>query len=129
MALGRIGALKELGKSIPGDLFVVGFDKRDIARFTMRPVTTLHLPILDMRSLTVEPIAEGAGGITSSRDPVEGRMVPHRAQARLSESSVRFNLALSTTGPLLSGVPACGRFRYLRLPCRGDRLGTERPSD
>lgn len=45
MALGRIGALKELGKSIPGDLFVVGFDNRDIARFTKRPLTTLHLPI------------------------------------------------------------------------------------
>jgi LacI family transcriptional regulator len=71
MALGCIGALTEIGKSIPGDVFVVGYDNRDIARFIMPPLTTLHLLIFDMRSKTIELIAEGAGGITSSHDPVE----------------------------------------------------------
>lgn len=71
MALGCIEALKELGKSIPTDVSVVGFDNRDIAQFTMPPLTTFHLPMFEMGAMAVELIADIAGGLASSHDQLK----------------------------------------------------------
>ena len=71
MALGCIEALKELGKSIPADVAVVGFDNRDIAQFTLPPLTTFHLPMFEMGSMAVEIIADIAGGLNSSHDQLK----------------------------------------------------------
>jgi LacI family transcriptional regulator len=81
MALGCMEALKELGKSIPGDVSVVGFDNRDIAQFTMPPLTTFHLPMFEMGSIAVELLADMAGGLTSFHDQlkVECRLVERQS--------------------------------------------------
>lgn len=81
MALGCIEALKELGKSVPSDVAVVGFDNRDIAQFTMPPLTTFHLPMFEMGSIAVEMMADIAGGLNSSHDQlkVECRLVERQS--------------------------------------------------
>ena len=71
MAIGCIEALKELGKSIPEDVAVVGFDNRDIAQFTRPPLTTFHLPMYEMGSMAVELIVDIAGGLNSSHDQLK----------------------------------------------------------
>jgi LacI family transcriptional regulator len=44
MALGAIRALKELGKNIPDDIAVVGFDDAPFSSTTDPPLTTVHQP-------------------------------------------------------------------------------------
>ncbi|MEO2039714.1 MAG: LacI family DNA-binding transcriptional regulator [Martelella sp.] len=71
MAIGCLEALKELGKSIPGDVAVVGFDNRDIAQFTMPPLTTYHLPMFEMGAMAVELLEDMMGGLTSAHDQLK----------------------------------------------------------
>jgi LacI family transcriptional regulator len=71
--------LKELGKSIPGDVSVVGFDNRDIAQFTMPPLTTFHLPMFEMGATAVEVISDIPGGLNSSHDQLKVGMPAGRA--------------------------------------------------
>ncbi|SON57283.1 HTH-type transcriptional repressor CytR [Hartmannibacter diazotrophicus] len=71
MAIGCLEALKELGKSIPDDVAVVGFDNRDIAQFTMPPLTTFHLPMLTMGSMAVELLQDITGGLNSAHDQLK----------------------------------------------------------
>ena len=44
MAAGCIHALQETGLRVPGDIAVVGFDNREIARYLQPPLTTVALP-------------------------------------------------------------------------------------
>ncbi|MGF0536440.1 LacI family DNA-binding transcriptional regulator [Agrobacterium sp. ES01] len=71
MALGCIEALKERGKSVPGDISVIGFDNRDIAQFIRPPLTTLHLPLFEMGAMAVEMIDDIAGGLKSRHDQLK----------------------------------------------------------
>ena len=45
MAAGALRALKAAGRSVPGDVAVVGFDDQLIARYTNPPLTTVAQPI------------------------------------------------------------------------------------
>jgi DNA-binding LacI/PurR family transcriptional regulator len=45
MAVGALRALKAAGRSVPGDVAVVGFDDYPIARYTNPPLTTVAQPI------------------------------------------------------------------------------------
>ncbi|MBK8769549.1 MAG: LacI family DNA-binding transcriptional regulator [Rhizobiales bacterium] len=58
MALGCLEALRELGKAIPGDVSVVGYDDREIAQFTHPPLTTVLLPHFEMGALAAELLLE-----------------------------------------------------------------------
>lgn len=58
MALGSLEALKEMGKSIPGDVSVVGYDDREIAQFTHPPLTTVLLPHFEMGVMAAELLLE-----------------------------------------------------------------------
>ena len=71
MALGCIEALKELGKSVPEDVSVIGFDNRDIAQFLRPPLTTLHLPLFQMGAMAVEMIHDVVGGLKSNHDQLK----------------------------------------------------------
>ncbi|MEU7825413.1 LacI family DNA-binding transcriptional regulator [Catellatospora sp. NPDC049133] len=48
MAHGAITTLRELGRRIPEDVAVVGFDDFDISRYTDPPLTTVRQPILEL---------------------------------------------------------------------------------
>ena len=56
MALGCYEALKELGKRIPDDVAVIGYDDREISQFTRPPLTTILLPHFEMGALAAEHI-------------------------------------------------------------------------
>lgn len=58
MALGSLEALKELGKDIPRDISVVGYDDREIAQFTHPPLTTVLLPHFEMGVMAAELLLE-----------------------------------------------------------------------
>ncbi|GAA0955711.1 LacI family DNA-binding transcriptional regulator [Actinocorallia libanotica] len=48
MAIGAMRALRAAGRSVPGDVAVVGFDDSQMARHTEPPLTTVHQPVEEM---------------------------------------------------------------------------------
>ncbi len=48
VALGAIGALRALGRRVPEDLSIVGFDDVPLAAFFDPPLTTVHLPAYEL---------------------------------------------------------------------------------
>lgn len=48
MAIGCIEALREIGRDVPKDVAVIGYDDREIAQFTHPPLTTILLPHFEM---------------------------------------------------------------------------------
>ncbi|MBW8881372.1 MAG: LacI family DNA-binding transcriptional regulator [Asticcacaulis sp.] len=48
MAVGCLLALREAGRSVPGDVALVGFDDIPIARFASPPLTTLRVGVFDL---------------------------------------------------------------------------------
>jgi LacI family transcriptional regulator len=59
MALGCYEALKQLGKGIPTDVSVVGFDDEEIASHVMPKLTTLRFPRLEMGVWAAERALSG----------------------------------------------------------------------
>ena len=45
VAIGAMRALLDLGKSVPGDVSVVGFDGIDLCRFVVPRLTTVEQPV------------------------------------------------------------------------------------
>ncbi|WP_238009764.1 LacI family DNA-binding transcriptional regulator [Dactylosporangium sp. AC04546] len=67
MAVGALRALRELGKRVPEDVALVGFDDTAIARQTDPPLTTVHQPVEAMgREMARLLIARIAGAASSS---------------------------------------------------------------
>ncbi|MCZ7543514.1 MAG: substrate-binding domain-containing protein [Anaerolineae bacterium] len=54
MALGVLGALRDAGLSVPGDVSVVGFDDIPSATITHPPLTTIHQPTYEMGQCAAE---------------------------------------------------------------------------
>lgn len=48
VALGAKAAIRELGLTIPGDIALVGFDDLPFAQFSDPPLTTIHVPAVDL---------------------------------------------------------------------------------
>jgi LacI family transcriptional regulator len=48
VALGAIAAIRERGLKIPQDIAIVGFDDIPIAKFLNPPLTTVHLPAIEL---------------------------------------------------------------------------------
>lgn len=62
MAMGAYDALRELGRAIPGDVSVIGFDNREEIAAHMRPqLTTVALPYYDMGRWAIEHLVGAAG--------------------------------------------------------------------
>ena len=53
VAVGAIRALRDLGKSVPDDVSVVGFDGVDISRFTVPRLTTVEQPVSEIARRSV----------------------------------------------------------------------------
>lgn len=56
MALGAYEALRELGRRIPGDISVVGYDDDSFARYLPPPLTTVLVPHEELGRWAVEKL-------------------------------------------------------------------------
>jgi DNA-binding LacI/PurR family transcriptional regulator len=54
LAVGALQAAKALGRRVPDDLAIVGFDDFDFARYVDPPLTTVALPGYDMGRRSAE---------------------------------------------------------------------------
>jgi LacI family transcriptional regulator len=60
MALGALEALKQLGKRVPEDVALIGYDDQEISRHTHPPLTTMVLPNYEMGRAAVEALLVAA---------------------------------------------------------------------
>jgi LacI family transcriptional regulator len=67
MALGALEALKQLGRRVPEDVSVMGYDDQEISRHTHPPLTTLVLPNYEMGVAAVEALLRLAAGGSQER--------------------------------------------------------------
>ena len=65
VAVGAMRAIRDLGRSVPGDVSVVGFDGVDISRYTVPRLTTVEQPVGEIARLSVELMA----GMLKNGDP------------------------------------------------------------
>jgi DNA-binding LacI/PurR family transcriptional regulator len=68
VAVGSLEALKSLGRKVPEEMSLIGFNDQFITRHTSPPLTTVHQPWVKMGQLAVSKI----DGILSSRDSHPG---------------------------------------------------------
>ncbi|MEH7438060.1 LacI family DNA-binding transcriptional regulator [Neobacillus drentensis] len=54
MSVGALMALNERGISVPNDMELVSHDDYEVARFTIPPLTTMHLPVEEMAKSCVQ---------------------------------------------------------------------------
>lgn len=54
VAFGAMNAIREHGLAIPGDIAVVGFDDVPFARYVDPPLTSIHLPAVDLAQRATE---------------------------------------------------------------------------
>ncbi len=69
MAVGAYRAIHELGLRIPDDIAVVSFNDISVARFLNPPLSTVHLPAVEIGETAVEMLVER----------MSGRQVPKRS--------------------------------------------------
>lgn len=66
MATGVLRALRRLGRRVPCDVAVVGFDDAPLARYTCPPLTTVRQPVEDLGAKAVEELLALVGGARNS---------------------------------------------------------------
>jgi LacI family transcriptional regulator len=61
MAVGALATLRSLGRAVPGDVSVTGFDDMPIARDVTPALTTVRLPLAEMgaRAMAIALEADG----------------------------------------------------------------------
>ncbi len=84
MALGAIRAVRETGRSVPGDCSVIGFDDSRLIQFLDPPLTTVRQPVQ----------AIGAAAVAALADAIEGEPIPSHEYLYKPELVLR-----SSTGP------------------------------
>jgi DNA-binding LacI/PurR family transcriptional regulator len=80
MAVGAMRALRDLGRQVPADVAVVGFDDSVIARQTDPPLTTVHQPVEAMGREMARLLLARIGGAEASSIMVATHLV-RRASA------------------------------------------------
>ncbi|MGY1729427.1 LacI family DNA-binding transcriptional regulator [Geodermatophilus sp. SYSU D01062] len=80
MAAGALRALREAGRSVPGDVAVVGFDDAPVAATTDPPLTTVAQPLGEMTRHMTDLLLRQVEGDTG----VEARVCPTRLVHRAS---------------------------------------------
>ncbi len=75
LAVGALDALHELGRDVPDDVALVGFDNRHFAQYQRPPLTTIKLPLVEMGRLAgqllLSAILEGKSDHSLHRIPCE----------------------------------------------------------
>ncbi|WP_265736994.1 LacI family DNA-binding transcriptional regulator [Mangrovactinospora gilvigrisea] len=62
MALGAVRAVRAMGRTVPGDVSVVGFDDSPLIAYTDPPLTTIRQPVAAMGQAAVRALFEGVAG-------------------------------------------------------------------
>lgn len=78
-ALGAMAVLREVGRTIPGDVRVVGFDDHSLAATATPPLTTIHQPIFDVGATASRLLHTLLGG-----SPVGSAVLPTHLIVRSS---------------------------------------------
>jgi DNA-binding LacI/PurR family transcriptional regulator len=81
MAVGALGALRDAGRAVPGDVSVVGFEDAPIARSAHPPLTTVHQSPEEMGREMVAMLLETMASADQHR---AGRMLPTHLVVRES---------------------------------------------
>ena len=68
MALGAIRAAKRAGRSVPGDVSIIGFDDSFLMNCTEPPLTTVRQPIEPMGRMVIELLAQQVAGQAIQHD-------------------------------------------------------------
>ena len=71
VALGAKAAILENGLRVPGDIALVGFDDVPLARYADPPLTTVHLPALDLARRASELLVQ----LISGQQPLVGNIL------------------------------------------------------
>ena len=130
MALGAIRAVRRLGKSVPADVSVVGYDDSALMNCTEPPLTTVRQPIEPMGRMVIEllvgQMAGGSGAPSTSCASSRSwsSAVPRGLCAPPDGLAMRGHRAivrgfLSSSCIVLSGLLRCGP-DPATLPLRGD---------
>lgn len=89
VALGLIRALAELGLSVPGDVSVVGFDNLAILPYVGVPLTTVHVPKVEMGERATEMLIrriEARHALPPERVFFDATLVVRGSARRLGEA-------------------------------------------
>jgi alanine racemase len=95
MALGAIRAARQRGRSVPGDLSVVGYDDSPLIAFTDPPLTTMRQPVLSMAAAAVRALV----------DEIHGHGAPHSEYVFRPELVVRGSTAIAPTAKPAPATP------------------------
>ena len=68
MALGAIRAVRRMGRSVPGDVSVVGYDDSALMNCTEPPLTTVRQPIEPMGRMVIELLVNQMAGVSVTLD-------------------------------------------------------------
>ncbi|HUX21523.1 MAG TPA: substrate-binding domain-containing protein, partial [Spirochaetia bacterium] len=113
IALGAMAAIHQRGLSIPGDVSVVGFDDIRLARESVPPLTTVHVPKRLMGAVAVQRLLHVIQG---RNEPLHKVLIPTRLKVRES------------TGPPKGAVGGKGNTASAVGKPSGDDVSGERPS-
>jgi LacI family transcriptional regulator len=83
VALGAIGALRQVGKRIPEDVSVVGFDDIPLAGYFDPPLTTVRLPAFELGQAAGHALLERIADAT----PPQRTLLPTRLIVRASTAA------------------------------------------
>ncbi len=90
MALGAISAARNMGRAVPDEFSVVGYDGTSITALTAPPLTTLRQPFDQMSRLAVEAVVNEIDGADRYRDHYvfEPELVARGSSGRLVHAAV-----------------------------------------
>jgi len=69
MAAGALNVLARHGRSVPGDVKVVGYDDLGVATSTTPPLTTLRNPVVEMSRAAGELLLAEIAGAPHDEEP------------------------------------------------------------
>ncbi|MFP4229028.1 MAG: substrate-binding domain-containing protein, partial [Salinivenus sp.] len=84
VALGVMEALRELGRDVPEDLSVIGFDDLNLLNYVSTPLTTVHVPKHEMGRRATQLLLEqiqGNGTTTPQRVSLDAELVVRSSTA------------------------------------------------
>ena len=102
-AAGALQALHAAGRTVPGDVAVVGFDDIPLARHTEPPLTTIHQPLRELGEVAAQMMLARLGG---EQLPSEAQVIPATIVVRGSTTCPSLDLSIDPTGQLLAVMPS-----------------------